>query len=281
MGSIMFAIALVFAGCLVVIIYNRYDFKKAVQAEIISMFHNANNAPVEVVSESDIVRLPEPVQRWLRRSNVIGKKPCSTVRLKQRGYFRLKPNQKWMPFLAQEYFLTKAPEFIWYTVMKPAPMMFITGRDAFRNNAGNMLIKLLSTITVANARGPEIDQGAAVRYLNEIMWFPAAALNSYIIWEAIDERSAKATISYGAQRASATFVFSAEGDLQTMEAQRYRESDGKYSLERWSTPISAYGEFGGIRVPTQGAGIWHSENSDFSYIKLEVIDIEYDIPAVY
>lgn len=58
-----------------------------------------------------------------------------------------------------------------------------------------MLIRLFSIFPVAAASGKEMDQGALLRYLAEMQWFPSAALNRYIQWEEIDSFSAKATMS--------------------------------------------------------------------------------------
>jgi len=81
---------------------------------------------------------------------------------------------------------------------------------------GNMLIKIPPFVTIADARGKEIDQGTLVRYLNEVMWFPCAYLNDYVKWESIDSTSAKATIIYGGVTASAILYFDDEGSLSTL-----------------------------------------------------------------
>ncbi len=81
----------------------------------------------------------------------------------------------------------------------------------------------------------EINQGTLLRYLNEMMWFPSAALNHYIQWEAIDSTSAKATMSYQGVSASALFHFNESGQLTNFVADRYREADGEFILTKWST----------------------------------------------
>jgi hypothetical protein len=144
-----------------------------------------------------------------------------------------------------------------------------------------MLIKLLFLITLADTRGHELDQGTLVRYLNEIMWFPTAALSDYIEWEAIDSGSAKATMSHQGISASAVFHFDEVGRLTNMVAQRYRTVDGGFALETWSTPLSDYGELNGVRLPTQGEGVWHLSSGDFSYVRIELVDIEYNNPSAY
>ena len=56
----------------------------------------------------------------------------------------------------------------------------------------------------ADATGPKVDQGALLRYLNETMWFPAAALSPYITWQDKNANSATATMSYESVTAAAT-----------------------------------------------------------------------------
>ena len=45
--------------------------------------------------------------------------------------------------------------------------------------------------------------------------------------------------------------------------------------------ISGYKEFHGIRIPIGGEAIWKLDSGDFSYIKLEIMDIEYNKPTLY
>jgi hypothetical protein len=285
----MAEIALIALGILVIVIIvivsaiaiGNITFRGRVKREVTEMFERTKVTKSEVVTHADIERLPEPVQRWLRYSGVIGKKRVATVRLKQKGFFRQQEDGDWMPFEAEEYYTTESPAFIWYATIKAPPFLRITGRDRYYEGKGDILIKLLSLITVADARGDELDQGTLVRYLNEIMWFPTAALSHYIQWEAIHSGSAKATMSYQGVTASAVFHFDEGGRLTNMVAERYRTVAGGFVLNTWSTPMSDHGEFDGVRMPTQGEGVWNLSSGDFSYVRVEVVDIEYNNPSMY
>lgn len=71
-----------------------------------------------------------------------------------------------------------------------------------------MLIKALSLITVVNEKpGERINEGSLLRFLGEICWVPAVALNKNIKWEAIDPVTAKATINYNHTIVSGIFQF--------------------------------------------------------------------------
>jgi hypothetical protein len=64
-----------------------------------------------------------------------------------------------------------------------------------------------------------------------------------------------------------------------MTAERF--DNARKAILPWATPISDYGEFAGIRVPVQGAGVWHYEQGEFPYIRLRVTDLEYNRPEPY
>ena len=86
-------------------------------------------------------------------------------------------------------------------------------------------------------------------------------------------------MTYGGASGSAVFSFAADGRLTTMVADRYdRESD---AVVPWSTPVQSYGEFAGIRVPTSGEAVYARPDGDYSYIRLRVTEVEYDVPRRY
>jgi hypothetical protein len=245
--------------------------------EVVELFGKSAGKQLGVLTEAAIAKMPEPVQRWLDYAQVIGRQRPLIVRLKQEGLFRQAAGQDWMPFEAEEYYTTDPPGFLWSATMKKGPLLSVTGRDRYYEGKGSIDFRLLSLIPVARAEGAKIDQGALLRYLNETMWFPAAAVSPWITWEGIDAHSARATMSFQGLTASAVFSFDDEGRLITMVAQRYMGSE----LETWCTPISEYGEFNGVRVPVAGEGVWKLRDGDFTYIKLRVTEIDYCNPPGY
>jgi len=252
------------------------------EEEVAKMYETVSDDPQPIVTEREIYYLPDPVKRWLRYSEVIGKEKVVSARLKQRGFFKMAADKEWIPFDAEEYYRVDKPAFLWWTKMKLAPFFYVTGRDKYYEGKGNMLIKIASIVTVADATGDEINQGTLLRFLNEIMWFPSAALSDYIYWEEIDKNSARATMSYGDVSASAVFFFDDKGAFVNMTADRYSDmGGGKFSMEKWSTPVGAYDRISNILIPSKGSAIWHYKSGDFEYIKLEVTDIEYNNPSLY
>jgi hypothetical protein len=155
----------------------------------------------------------------------------------------------------------------------------VRGRDRYAGGVGDIRMKVLSLLPVAAKSGGGLNQGALLRYLGETVWFPAGAVAPFISWAPRDSSSAVATMTHDGVTASATFYFDQEGRVAEVAAERYNDAKGQ--LLPWSVPITAYGEFGGVRVPTEGEGVWKYATGDFPYIRWQVTDIQYNQPGRY
>ncbi|MEW6624923.1 MAG: DUF6544 family protein [Bacillota bacterium] len=267
---------LVIIGLLVTVsLIAGFQFNQSVKKEVKEFFSNVEDKN-EIIKQADLAGLPLCVQKWLEYSQVVGTERITTVSSKQTAVMRLKEGQRWMPVAAKQYFTIDEPGFIWKARIKAAPLAYIVGRDKYYEGKGHMLIKVLSLIRVADSKGKEIDQGSLIRYLAEIVWFPTAALSSYITWEEIDANSARATMSYKGVTGSGIFTFNEKGEVVNFTAERYGEFDGEFVLATWSIPMMDYKEFNGIRVPTKGEVTWKLATGDFNWYNFEVVDIEYN-----
>jgi hypothetical protein len=180
---------------------------------------------------------------------------------------------------AEQYFNTERPGFVWKAKVKMAPLIFLRGRDRYYQGKGNMLIKLMALFPVANESGDKIDQGALLRYLGEIVWFPTVVANKYIEWEAVDDNSARATMSYGDITASAVFKFNDKGQVVEYTCQRFMA--GKKTKKTYQALLSDYEEYNGINIPAHGEAIWKLKEGDFSYYKFKIDDIKYNETSIY
>jgi hypothetical protein len=186
------------------------------------------------------------------------------------------PGQKWMPLVAEQYFTTTPPAFLWHCTMRPFPLAWISATDRFSEGHGNMRIKLLSLIPLGDARGSEMDQGELQRYLAEMIWFPTAWLSNAIEWQAIDAHSVKATIRVQNVTASVILHENEQGQLTHVTADRYKEEHGHYLLAPWSAQAQNYQEVDGIRIPTRIEVTWHLASGDFTWFRIEITEIEYN-----
>ncbi len=127
-----------------------------------------------------------------------------------------------MTFTARQYFNVEPPAFIWTTDVDFMPMVNMAGRDKLIDGKGEMLIKLANVIPVVD-EGNDLNKKYLnmLRYMAEMVWFPSAALNDYIKWEAIDANAAKATFTLKGESVSGIYTFSDEGNFKSFEADRY------------------------------------------------------------
>ena len=231
-----------------------------------------------ILRAEDIATLPRPVRRWLDSSGAVGRPRARTVRLLQRGGMRTAPDHAYMAAEARQYFIVDEPGFVWtvdVTMMRVVP---VVGRDTFVDGRGRMFIKAGGLLTVADGTGPKFDQGTALRFLGEIIWFPSAALAPCITWEPIDERHAKATLTFKGVTASAVFEFDDRGRFAGMTAQRYYNGE---SLETWVIPVTAWKTIRGIEMPVRGGAVWKLAAGDFDYYQWEILDVETNRPTLW
>jgi hypothetical protein len=254
----------------------RIAFERRMAREIDALLADARPPNTRTIAERDLERLPVPVQRWLRYSKVVGTTLPTTVRLRQNGEFQME-GRGWMPFSAEQYFTINPPGFFWKATFRMMPLVSVAGRDQYRAGQGSIEMRVLSLMPVAKTSGGGLNQGALLRFLGEVQWFPAAALADYITWEAVDAHTARATMTYGGVTASMMFRFDAEGRLIESTAIRY--NDSRRRNESWINRNDSDQAFNGIRVPASGEARWEYESGPYPYIRWRITAIERDRPS--
>ncbi|QCK15184.1 DUF6920 family protein [Mangrovivirga cuniculi] len=222
-------------------------------------------------------RLPNVIKKWLEISNSQNIEGINTVELKQRLQMKLKPDQKkWYSGKAIQHFTIDPPFFEWNSKININPLVTVSGQDRFQNGVGEMLIKLFDIFPVVNEKNnPKIDQGTMQRFLAEISWFPIAATKKYLIWEQIDNLTAKATMELYGVSVTGTFVFDENGHFKQFKTLRYKGADKSSKRIPWIVTALKYGEFQGVTVPVELKAEWELENSLWTWLQLEVTDIKY------
>lgn len=224
------------------------------------------------VREEELAALPEPVRRWLSRAGVVGKPRAQTVHLLQKGEMHASPEGAWFAVSAEQSFRADEPGFVWWMQGRMAKVLPLAGRDKLVSGEGEMHMTAGGLVDVALGRGPKIDQGALVRWLVEIIWFPSAALSPLLRWEPISEASAKVTIAHHGNTATATFRFEPDGRVLDVEAHRFYGAEG--TLERWGGRMTDWSRVREIEIPTRGDVVWHLAGGDFSFFRWEIVDVE-------
>ena len=254
---------------------------RTVEREASELLARGQVAGGDAITEAQLAGLPEPVRRYLHYAQVIGKEPIRSVRLRQRGTMLREEGATWLPLVAEQYFTTNPPAFLWYGTLHPFPGIPVSATDTYAGGHGTMVIKALSIIPVGESHGPEMDQGELLRYLGEMAWFPTALLSECIRWEAIDAARAKATISVPGVTASGIFHVDELGRYTHFTAERYREEHKRPVLRPWTGRWDDYREIDGFRIPMKAEAAYTLDSGQFSYFRGEVTQIEYNLPLPY
>lgn len=253
-----------------------WALNREIDAEIRTVLSSGGRGEQVIVTLEMLAGLPAPVQRYMNFSGIVGHPIPQTVRLIQRGRIRSDADSAWMNFEAIEVYSVSPPSFVWKVWLPSRGMPIALGRDQYLESAGRILIEVGGLFTLADAQGPEVDQGSLLRLLNEMTWFPAAFLSDGVSWRGIDENRAEVTLTDRERSVSAVMSFDADGRPTNFVAQRYRAVGAGFELDTWSTPFTAFGEFEGVTVPVAGTGVWALESGDLAYIEITVTGVEYD-----
>ena len=273
-GTIINSIILVAA----VLTYFKSAFENTIRQERGEMFEKSSKGNDEILTSKDIEYLPRIVQKWLNHTGVIGKPMISNVFLSQDLQLKFKPEQKeWSRGEAEQYFSIDPPAFNWDINTQMNPFMSVIGRDKFENGRGEMLIKIFALLPVADIKNDEkVNQSALQRYLAEMVWFPTAALSKYLIWEEIDEFSAKVTMEYNGTKGSGILYFNEMGQFEKFVTMRFKDPNDADPIE-WTVIANKTEERNGIKIPTECQVNWNLESEQWTWLKLQIKQVEYNV----
>ncbi len=251
-------------------------FARKTRHEIGTLLAGVPDVPTGVFSHATLTNCPDPIRNYVKRCVPDGYPSIQTARLTQRGVMRTAPEQPWKPFTAEQHLSVNPPGFIWWAKLEFLPLVWIRARDRYTNGRGNMHIKLLSTVSVADATGSQIDSASLIRLVSEFMWLPTALVQApYIHWQQVDANAATACIKDGDVAAAVTFHFGTNGDITLVEASRYMNADDAAPTP-WCGRVTAYGEFNGVRMPTEVEVGWHLPEGYFAYWRGTVTDVAFN-----
>jgi len=261
-----------------IISFATFSFKNKISEERTQMFKNSTSIGQKAITSKDISNLPPVIQKWLSNSGMLDKKPVSSVYLVQDVQLKMKPEQKeWNTGVAEQYFTIQPPAFNWSIHTQMNPVLSVMGRDKLENGQGEMTIKLLSLVAVANAKqNKKVDEATLQRYLAEIIWFPSAALSPHITWEPVDNNAAKATMRIGQTTGSGTFHFDQNGQFLKFTAMRYKDAKDPEPI-LWTATALKTEERNGVKIPVELKADWKLANGQWTWLKINITDISYNV----
>ena len=107
----------------------RQRFRSRVTVEVRALLSesSASVGPEQLKARWDA--LPEPVRRYLRCAIRKGTPAIRTARMRHGGFFRTKPDQRWLAIEGEQYFSAQ-PRFVWNASVRPVPLLWIDARSS-------------------------------------------------------------------------------------------------------------------------------------------------------
>ena len=232
-------------------------------------------------TEAELGRLPAPVAGYLRYAGVVGQPRAENAFAEFRGQIRAKPDGGWLAFRAEQrnFFGARARYFYLEATMFGLP---VRAYHRYVAGAATMDVKALSLFSLVSARGVEMNTSETVTMLNDMcVLAPASLVDPALVWEPLDAVSARVTFENGGHRVSAVLLFAPDGRLTSFYSDdRYLSSDGKvFTRYRWTTPLSDYQDFGGVKLAKHGVASWRLPNGELEYGRFELERVRYNVAA--
>lgn len=234
--------------------------------------------PASVVTERDLLTLPEPVQRYLRRVGVVGRPRVHNARVRMAIQIRGSASESWMEGEVEQYNDFDAGLRFFFLQAKRGAVTFDVAH-LFDERGATMRARVLGLLPVMDGSGEQLTRSETVTLLNDMsILAPATLLSSALEWSAVDSTRARVTLSHGSHRVSATLMFSADGDLINFVSTDRAQSDGKTSaLYPWWTPMSDYHAFGEHRLASIGEAQWEEPGGLWTYARIKVQQVAYNV----
>jgi len=254
-------------------------WKRETDAMVEKLKAAATNATAnsKTVSFHDFDVLPAPVAAYFRFALKEGQARIRTARIRHEGEFCL--NDKWIPFASTQHFSSHPAAFVWDAKMEMNPFLNVRVRDSYLNGRGAMSAKVLSLISVMDARDDtNLDAGSLLRYLAEAAWLPTALLPSENLqWTPIDDAKALATLSDGNTTVSLEFTFNERGEISSFFAPaRVYSIKGETKEFPWAGRLWNYQERNGMMIPLEGEVSWQMPQGNTPYYKGRIVGVQYD-----
>jgi hypothetical protein len=259
------------------IIYGGYHWQSNTDKLRAKLTNGQRTIKPKIYDPKEIEGLPEPVQRFFRAVLKDGQAIVSAVKLSQQGLFNLNETEdKWSPFTATQFVTTQRLGFDWDARIQMAPRVNAFVHDTYLLGEGNLHASILGLFTVAKMHNTtELNQGELLRFFAEATWYPTALLPSQgVRWDAIDDTSARGTLTDGTITVSLVFGFNAEGAIATIRAEaRYRD---KLTAMPWCGRFWEYSVRNGMLIPLEAEVGWEYSEGTRLYFKGRITEINYE-----
>lgn len=227
-----------------------------------------------------VADLPEPAQRYFNFAIKPGTPLLSVAEIDMKGEFSLgtrdKPNYQAMD---ARQILAAPTGFVWK--LKMPGVVPVAGSDT----GSWTRFRIFGLIPVVHMGGDTDHARAAYgRYVAEaLFWTPAALLpGPGVVWEALDEDSARVTVNHNELSQAVDIKVDAEGRLVLVHFMRWTNANPEkiHRLQPFGGYLSDFREVEGFRIPFDvEAGNMFGTEEYFPFFKAKVTAVRFPAPG--
>jgi hypothetical protein len=248
-------------------------FRRDVQTELL----RANHA--SLVTEADLAPLPQQLQMYLRRVGVVNRPRVKSFRAEFAAEMRGAPDASWMHATADQYeFFAPAARLFFMRTSRGGVPFFVFHR--YVGDSASMDVRVAGIIPMVKLAGDEMTRSETVTLFNDMCALaPASLIDAPVSWVEVDDHTVRGTFTNAGHVVSADLVFDANGDLVDFRSADRSMSEGK-TMRRlpWTTPLSDYRSFDGVRLAALGEACWTDGGRTWTYGRFVLKRIVYNPP---
>ncbi len=250
-------------------------------AEVVAQLKGAGLSPPDsAFAPRQLEDLPAPVARYLRAALRDGAPLPWYAVIRHEGVFRADSvNRSGWRFRSVEEFDVRPPGYVWDARMGLGLGVSLFVRDAFTRSEGTTLARVAGLIPMVNAGGKApLNEAALQRWLAETAWFPTALLPGQSVrWTAIDDSTARATVTSDSLSASLDFHFGADSLVSWVGSDsRARLVGDAFVPTPWRGRWSDWRWIEAQRIPYRGEASWELPTRTWEYWSGTVVSASYE-----
>jgi hypothetical protein len=240
----------------------------------------AQSLPSAHYDSRELEGLPAPVQRYFRAVLQDGQPIIAAATVELAGTFNMSAaGEQWKPFTSQQRVITRRPGFLWDAQISMMPGLPVRVVDSYIAGQGKLHAAILGLFTMADVSGGgEIARGEFMRFFAEAAWYPTALLPSQgVRWDAVNDRSANATMVDGPLTLTLLFGFNDTGLISSFRAKARASMANKVVvMAPWEGGFSNFQTRDGMTVPFTGEVAWVRPEGRMPYFIGNVTSLNYE-----
>jgi hypothetical protein len=278
--KVMLAILSVILVMAVVLLYGNIQWDSGTRELRRRLETSKTTMKIQSFGGHNLAALPAPVQRYFLAVLREGQPIVAAVDVSQTGSMDFgETAPQWKSFTATQRVVIQRPGFDWDARVSVMPGLPVYVHDTYIAGEGILHAAVVGLVPLANLRGTgEIAQGELMRFLAEAAWYPTALFPSQgVRWDAVDDRSARATLVDGSVSVTILFGFNEEGLINTGRVEaRGRLVGDKLVPTPWLGHYWNYVLRDGMRVPLDAEVAWGLPGGVKPYWRGHITRITYE-----